>query len=132
MSKEVTTPSEAQWTIDLNWLRDNNRSFSTIAGDALCAKCRKKLKTDTGEIKPADIIKAVQTCCCKSVDFITPGLPYQESIFRIFLANGNKPMTLAEVGEQLIQRRRSDAARTSVTFLARLMKNDDFYGIKAK
>ena len=132
MSKEVTTPSEAQWTIDLNWLKTNKRSFSTLAGDALCAKCRKKLKADTTEVKPADLQKAVQSCCSKNNDFITASVPFQESIFRIFLANGNKPLTLEELGKQLTQRRGADASRTSFAFLSRLMQNDDYYGIKAK
>ena len=132
MSKEVTTLSEAQWTIDLNWLKTNKRSFSTLAGDKLCAKCRKKLKADTGEVKPADLLKAVQSCCSKNNDFITPGLPFHESIFRVFLANGNKPMTLEELGQQLVQRRGADTYRTTVAFLSRLMQNDDYYGIKAK
>ena len=132
MSKEVTTLSEAQWTIDLNWLKTNKRSFSILAGDKLCAKCRKKLKADTGEVKPADLLKAVQSCCSKNNDFITPGLPFHESIFRVFLANGNKPMTLEELGQQLVQRRGADTYRTTVAFLSRLMQNDDYYGIKAK
>ena len=132
MSKEVTTPSEAQWTIDLNWLKTNKRSFSTLAGDSLCAKCRKKLKADTTEVKPADLLKAVQSCCSKNNDFITASVPFQESIFRIFLANGNKPLTQEELGKQLTQRRGADASRTSFAFLSRLMQNDDYYGIKAK
>ena len=132
MSKEVTTLSEAQWTIDLNWLKTNKRDFSILARDALCPKCRKKLNADTSEVKPADLLKAVHNCCSKSNDFITPGLPFQESIFRVFLANGNKPMTLEEMGEQLTKWRGADMQRTSVVFLSRLMQNDDYYGIKAK
>jgi hypothetical protein len=132
MTTEMTTPSEARWFIDLNWLKTNKRSFSTLAGDKLCAKCRKKLKADTGEVKPADLLKAIQSCCSKNNDFITPGLPFQESIFRVFLANGNKPMTLVELSEQLVQRRGVDTSRTTVAFLSRLIHNDDYYGIKAK
>ena len=132
MTTEVTTPSEKKWTIDLNWLKTNKRSFSTLAGDKLCTKCRKKLKADTGEVKPADLLKAIQSCCSKNNDFITPALPFHESIFRVFLANGNKPMTLVELSEQLVKRRGADGSRTTVAFLSRLMQNDDYYGIKAK
>ena len=132
MTTELTTPSEKKWTIDLNWLKTNKRSFSTLAGDKLCTKCRKKLKADTGEVKPADLLKAIQSCCSKNNDFITTGLPFQESIFRVFLANGNKPMTLTDLGQQLVQRRGADTSRTTVVFLSRLMQNDDYYGIKAK
>ena len=132
MSKEMPTPSEAKWTIDLKWLENNKRDFSILARDTLCAKCRKKLKSDTTELKPSDILKAVQSCCSKADDFITPGLPFQESIFRVFLANGNKPLTLEELGEQMNKRRGTDTHRNSVAFLARILQNDDYYGIRAK
>lgn len=132
MSEEVTTQSEAKWAIDLNWLKTNGRSFSILTRDTLCAKCRKKLKADIIEVKAADLLKAIQNCCSQSPDFITPSLPFQESIFRVFLANGNKPLTLGELGEQLIQRRGVDTYRASVAFLSRLMTNDQYYGIKSK
>lgn len=132
MTTEATAPSEVKWTIDMNWLKTNKRSFSTLAGDKLCPKCRKKLKADAGEVKPADLLRAIQSCCSKNPDFITQGLPFQESIFRVFLANGNKPMTLVELSQQLVQRRGADTTRTTVAFLSRLMQNDDYYGIKTK
>jgi hypothetical protein len=132
MSKEVTTPSEAKWTIDLKWLDTNKRDFSVLAKDALCAKCRKKLKADTTEPKPADILKAVQSCCSKTDNFITPGLPLQESIFRVLIANGNKPMTVEVLGTELNKRCGTDAHRTSAAFLGRILQNDDYYGIKEK
>jgi len=63
---------------------NNKRDFSTLAKDKLCAKCRKKLKADTTAVKPADILKAVQTCCSKADDFITPGLPFSGKYFPCF------------------------------------------------
>ena len=132
MNEEVIIPFDAQWAIDLNWLKTNGRSFSILARDTLCAKCRKKLKTDTIEVKPADLLKAVESCCSKADNFIAPGLPFQESIFRVFLANGNKPLTLKELGEHLTRRRGADIYRTSAAFLSRMMQNDNYYGIKAK
>jgi hypothetical protein len=132
MSKGVTTPSEAQWTIDLNWLKTHQRSFSTLARSSLCEKCRKKLKADTAEANPADILKTIQNCCSKSDNFISPRIAFQESIFRVFLANGNKPLTLEELGTQLIKWRGPDATRTNVTYLTRILVTDDYYGIKAK
>jgi hypothetical protein len=131
MSEGMTSQSETLWAIDLNWLKTAGRSFSVLAKESLCAKCRKKLKADVMEVKEADLLKTIKGCCSQSPDFIAHGLPFQESIFRIFLANGNKPMTLGELGEQLNQRLGLDANRTSVTFLSRLMKNDQYYGIKS-
>jgi hypothetical protein len=132
MSKQVATPSEPQWIIDLNWLKTNRRSFTVLARSSLCPKCRKKLKADTAEMNAVDAFKAIQGCCSRSDGFITQRLPFQETIFRVFLANGNKPMTLAELGEELKRRRGPDGSRTSPEYLGRVLKGDVYYGIKPK
>ncbi len=118
------------WAIDLDWLAANNRSFTLLAKGALCPKCRKKLKTDSGEARPAEVFKAVKTCCGKSSDFVTPTLPLHESAFRILLANGNATMTLEERGGQLSDRRGIDTYRTSPIILARLFTHDQHYGLR--
>jgi len=129
MSKDDVAP-EQRWAINLEWLRKNNRSFTAMVKSSLCPKCRKKLKVDNVEAKVNDLFKAIKTCCSKSVDFITPTLPIHESVFRIFLANGNQPLTLEELGSQLNQRRGIDTYRTSVQILSRLLKNDQHYGLQ--
>jgi len=132
VKEQETAPTEKHWAIDLNWLSNKGRSFSTLAGDALCSKCRKKLKTDASEAKPADLLKATQSCCSKSPEFITSSLPIQASIFRVFLANGNKALTLEEIGEQLSQRRGVETYRASPGVLSRLINSDQYYGVKSK
>ncbi len=132
VKEQESALAETHWAIDLNWLNNKGRSFSTLAGDALCAKCRKKLKIDANEVKPADLLKATQSCCSKSPDFITSSLPIQASIFRVFLANGNKPLTLEQLGEQLSQRRGIDTYRASPGVLLRLINSDQYYGVKSK
>lgn len=131
MSKDdLVTESEQRWAINLKWLQANNRSFTTMVKSSLCPKCRKKLKVDQGEIKANDLLKATKSCCSKSADFITPVQPLQESAFRVFLANGNQPLTLEELGSQLSQRRGVDVYRTSVPILSRLLRNDQHYGLQ--
>jgi len=127
--EEQVKESEQRWAINLKWLQQNNRSFTTLAKSALCPKCRKKLKADQVEAKTNDIFKAVKTCCSKSMEYITPSLPLQESVFRVFLANGNQPLTLEQLGDQLSQWRGVDAYRTSATILTRLFINDQHYGL---
>jgi hypothetical protein len=131
MSEETITQDETRWVIDMDWLKTTGRSFSVLARDTLCLKCRKKLKADIIEVKSADLLKSIQNCCSRSPDFISTSLPFQESIFRVFLANGNKPLTLLELGEQLNKRRGVDTYRTSPAILFRLIKNDQYYGIKS-
>jgi hypothetical protein len=124
------TENEERWVINLKWLQQNNRSFTALVRSSLCPKCQKKFKVDQSEAKPNELLKALKTCCSKSVEFIKPGLPLQESIFRVFLANGNQPLTLADLGEQLNQWRGTDNYRTSVPVLTRLLNNDQHYGLQ--
>jgi len=53
-----------------------------------------------------------------------------ESAFRLFLANGNQPLDLIEMGRQLSDWRGIDTYRTSVEVLSRLLNKDMYYGIR--
>jgi hypothetical protein len=55
--------SEKRWAIDLEWLQANNRSITTLAKGAVCAKCRKKLKIDYKQVQPSELFKSVKACC---------------------------------------------------------------------
>jgi hypothetical protein len=39
--------------------------------------------------------------CAKQEDFLTSNMALVDSVFRVFLANGNKPLTPEELGEIL-------------------------------
>jgi hypothetical protein len=85
---------------------------------------------DHAEVKPAELFKSVKACCSKSPDFITGTLPIQESSFRIFLANGNEPLSLDELGKHLSIYRGPDAYRTSTNILSRVLAFDQHYGLR--
>ena len=118
------------WFIDLDWYQPNNRSFFSLARNCLCSKCRKRLKVEEGEIAAADLLTTIRDCCSKEPGFISGGSPILESIFRLFLANGNQSLDLEELGKQLSERRGGDHYRTSVEVLSRLLASDQYYGIK--
>ena len=125
-----TDQPEPLWFIDLDWYQQNNRSFSALAEHCLCAKCREQLKASKGEISVADLLATIKDCCSKTQGFITERLPILESIFRFFLANGNQPLDLEELGRQLKEWRAGDTYRTSVEILSRLLNNDQYYGLR--
>jgi len=118
------------WFIDLDWYQLNRRSFFTLAWDCLCPKCRKRLKVEEGEITEADLVTTIKDCCSKEPGFITGESPILGSIFRLFLANGNQPLDLEELGKQLSQWRGVDTYRTSVEILPRLLESDRYYGLR--
>lgn len=132
MAREDIGPDQdrLRWFIDLDWYQLNNRSFFSLARSCLCPKCRRRLKVEEREIAAADLLTAIQDCCSKKPGFIIRELPISESIFRLFLANGNQPLDLEELSKQLNERRGGDTYRTSVEVLSRLLKNDQYYGLR--
>lgn len=129
-SEEIAVEQEQlRWHIDRGWLEANNRSWFALVRGSMCPKCLKRL--DSGKQKSFDdILTTVRDCCSNEPDFISGGLPIMESVFRLFLANGNEPLDLIELGRQLSERRGVDTYRTSVEMLSRLLKRDEYYGIR--
>jgi hypothetical protein len=129
VDKEDTSTNQVspQWFIDLDWYEQSNCSFFALAQGCLCPKCRERLKR---EISAADILATIEDCCSKTPSFITGQLPILESIFRLFLTNGNKPLDLEELGRQLIEWRGGDTYRTSAEILSRLLAGDQYYGLR--
>lgn len=121
--------SNQRWFIDLDWLEEHNRSFLALAQGNLCSKCTKKRKGNE-PMSPAELISRIEACCGKASDFISEELPILESIFRLFLANGNKPLSPEELSKQLAKRLGGDSRRTSVEILSRLLRDEHYYGIR--
>jgi len=88
------------------------------------------LKVEEGEVPAADLLITIKDCCSNTPDFITGELPILESIFRLFLANGNQPLDLEELAKQLSERRGGDSYRTSTEILSCLLASDRYYGLK--
>ncbi len=120
---------EPRWFIDLDWFQQNNRSLFALVQSHLCPKCRDRLKGGKGEVPLADLVSAIRDCCSRTPGFITHQLPILESIFRLFLANGNQPLDLEELGRQLSKWRSGDTYCTSVEILPRLLESDQYYGL---
>ena len=120
--------SEPRWFIDLDWYRQNGRSFATLAQGCLCPRCRERLRV--GEISEAELAANIRDCCSKLPDFINGELAILAIIFRLFLANGNEPLALAGLSRGLSKWLVSDTYRTSAEFLSRLLKDERYYGIR--
>jgi hypothetical protein len=129
MDKEDTSTNQVslRWFIDLDWHQQSNCSFFALAQGCLCPKCQERLKR---EISVVDLLTTIKDCCSETPNFITGKLPILESIFRLFLANGNQPLDLEELGRQLSEWRGGDTYRTSVEILSRLLNSDQYYGLR--
>ena len=127
---ENTEQVRARWFIDLDWYEQKDCSFSAMVQSRLCPECYERLKVEEREVSAAKLLSALKDCCSKTPGFITGNLPILESIFRLFLANGNQPLDLEELGEQLSERRGGDGYRTSAEILSRLLEGDQRYGLR--
>ena len=116
------------WFIDLGWYRQNNRSFLVKAQGCLCPKCYQRLKES--EVSVEELLAAIKDCCSDTPDFINNKLPILEGIFRLFLTNGNQPLDVEGIGEQLREWRGGDTYRTSNEVLTRLLEHDQYYGLR--
>jgi hypothetical protein len=129
MESMTNEQSLGRWFIDLDWLEQNNRSFLALAQGSLCSKCRERVEAGKKQFSTADLISNIKDCCSKTPGFIIEGLPILESIFRLFLANGNQPLDLEELARQLAERR-GGTYHTSTEVISRLLWNERYYGLR--
>ncbi len=118
---------EIRYFINLDRIISKNRSFTIIIKGHLCPKCQKKKDAELEKKKPDELIKMIKNCCSNSPDFITSRTPVYEKLFRIFLASGNQPLTVAELVTKL-QTYAGASASLSEAALKRLLHSDQNYG----
>ena len=100
--------------IDYDWWRQNDRSWRIYLTSLLCpshqAAFQNKVEgvavdwvdPETAEVQRVDGLQHILIShCAKQSDFITPYTPLVDAAFRLFLANGNTPLTPIDMGMQL-------------------------------
>lgn len=108
----------AKFHIDLNWWKEQNRDLRVYIREMLCPECREAyansgaamgeidwVDDQTGEVMRVDgLWHSLRTCCSKRPGFIGSDTPVVEAVFRTFLANGNKALSVRELHELLDRR----------------------------
>ncbi|MHB0869639.1 MAG: hypothetical protein ACYC66_10245 [Chloroflexota bacterium] len=143
---------EVRYFVDPQWYEERGLVFSAVAQGRLCYSCAGKLGSFVEERYPVidpktkrvtfefrrvpyatNPLPIIRDCCSRARDYITPETPLVEAIFRVFLANGNQPMTVAAVREHLLTYLPEMAALRSdypVELLERLIRTDRAYGLR--
>jgi hypothetical protein len=132
MPEEQTTvlAEEIRWGISPEWLARNGRSAEGILKEYLCASCAKKLLEKKTPPTLKTVQSSIQSCCSNDPNFFSEKLPVAESVFRVFLRNGNKPLTAHEISAELGKLRPGGIYRTLPETLYYVLKNDRFYGLQ--
>jgi hypothetical protein len=98
--------------IDFEWWQDNDSNWRIFLQSYLCEKHQEVFKDqednvvidavdpETAEIKQVDgLLYVLMNHCAKQEDFINDNMPLVAKIFRIFLSNGNKPLSPNDLSE---------------------------------
>lgn len=120
-SSQVNHKKQPSYFIDLNWYQQNERAFSDFVRSRLCRKHQVKKAED-----PDKLMAAFGTCCSKANNFLTGSTPLLESVFRLILCNGNRPMNLDDISQKISTLRGSSVNNDA---LRRMLDHDEFYGI---
>ena len=118
---------EVEYAIDFEWFRKSNRSLAILMRSRACPKCRHQF---SDEATPEDMLSRFSQCCSQAPEFLHPHLPLTEAMFRLFLANENKPMSAEEISQELNRWDIGETRPVDTKTLRRLLDNDQSYGIK--
>ena len=122
--------------IDFAWWKKNERDWHVYLRSLLCAEHQDAFANVeegetidwvdpvTAEVKPVEGVQnALMTHCVKQPEFLTSQTALVEAVFRLFLTNGNIPMSSEELSARL--------NRPAVTILRTLAGARVYKGIRA-
>lgn len=146
------TQDHPRYHIDSSWFDENNLSFVDIVQGRMCDSCRERIGEEVEDRQPvfdrtagrmtfevkrvqygANPIRVIRDCCSRKKNYIVPDMTTLEAIFRIFLANGNQPMPLGHVREQLQEWCPGGGCQWLLLTdeqMVRLLSRDAYYGLR--
>ncbi len=121
-----------RYAVDFNALERSGRSTAFLARSRFCWQCQQLFDDldDQGDDLKANMRRIAEDCSQKA-DYLLPGTPLTEAIFRLLLAANNRPLTLVEIQDRL------SAAWANVIYmkdlseelLTRLLESENEYAI---
>lgn len=100
--------------IDFQWWKAQDNNWRIFLFSCLCTEHQAAYSTlendewidwidpDTGEVQRVDGLQHILIShCAKQNEFVTQNTTLVDAVFRAFLANGNNPMTPAEISKQI-------------------------------
>lgn len=107
----LTKPTlETNFRIDFDWWKSHDRDWMVYMRSFLCSHHSEVLQNiqddekidhvdmETAEVKTVEAIEYILlNHCSKQDDFVSQSGAMVDSVFRIFLANGNKPLNCGEL-----------------------------------
>jgi hypothetical protein len=114
VAARIKPGKSTRFHIDYDWWRRNEREWRVYLLSHLCPEHRASLETvadgsridwidpETGEVRTVDGIQhALISHCSLQPDYISTRTTLVDAVFRVFLANGNSPLTVSELAEKI-------------------------------
>ncbi|MBC8252921.1 MAG: hypothetical protein H8E35_02680 [Ardenticatenia bacterium] len=114
MARWVKPTLDTKLHIDFGWWDENSRDLRVYLHQHLCKACREVytshlgsetvdwIDPETAEVQTVDgLWHALRQHCSTQHDYILESTPLTTAVFRVFLANGNGPLTPVELGARL-------------------------------
>jgi len=114
MVRWIKPDLETKFHIDFDWWEREGRDLRVYLQSHLCPDCKAIytnhrgskevdwIDPDTAEVTQVDALwQSLRTHCSQRPDFITENTPLTDAVFRLFLANGNTPLSTIELREIL-------------------------------
>jgi hypothetical protein len=127
---------DTRFHIDMSWWDEHGRDIRVYMRDLLCEECRQALDAlpadqpidsvdpESGEVHQVDALwDTVQTCCAGKPGYVGADTPIVDAVFRLLIANGNKPTSMREL-HGVVDRRPPE------TLLRTLTAGEVYLGIK--
>ncbi|MCL7454648.1 MAG: hypothetical protein M8467_16535 [Anaerolineae bacterium] len=113
-SRWVRPTLNTKFHIDRDWWEEKGRNFRVHLLSHLCSECQQRyqdyqetelidwIDASTGEVAQVDgLWHSLRVCCSLKPDYVNELTPMTTAIFRVFLANGNEPLTPIELSQEL-------------------------------
>ena len=125
---------DTRFSIDYSWWDRSSEDLRTYLLSHLLPEQRERLSTseagsvvdyidpDTGEVSQLDELNLALKIASEDPQFINPQTSLVDSVFRVFLANGNQPLTPTELAER--------TGRSSSTILKTFSSTRIYKGIR--
>ncbi len=93
---------DAKYSIDIKGYDASGRSFPYAVYTRMSERGMAQLGGTATDVPkslgtPSEMMKIVASICSKEPDYLLPGTPISEAVFRLLIANGNRPMSLVDV-----------------------------------
>lgn len=119
---------QTKFHIDFDWWERESHALRVYLMSHLCAEHQvafaadaplellDRVDTETGEVVQIDSLQyTLGIHCAQQPEFLTPHLPLVDAVFRVFLANGNQPLSPEELAVAI---QRPNQAQTILRTLA--------------